>query len=119
VLLAHQPKEWQDAYLRKTRLVAHTPKTIVNKTELRELLRKIRETGLSRTHEDVHEGVSAFASPIFDRSGQTIAALTLAAPTSRANEGAKRFSTLVKLAAADISEAMGFNGATSHGTDAK
>lgn len=109
VLLAHQPQQWQDDYLKKTRIVAHTPHTIVDKAALRKLLKSIRETGLSRTHEDVHEGVSAFAAPIFDRSGQAIAALALAAPTSRANDKADTFSRLVLKAAADISAVMGHN----------
>lgn len=109
VLLAYQEQKWQDNYLRTAKIVAHTPHTITNKAAIRKLLRTIRETGLSRTHEDVHEGVSAFAAPILDRSGKVIAALALAAPTSRANEKSETFSRLVLKAAADISVVMGHN----------
>lgn len=109
VLLAYQPQKWQDDYLKKTKIVAHTPRTIIDKAAIRKLLKTIRETGLSRTHEDVHEGVSAFAAPIFDRSGKVIAALALAAPTSRANEKAELFSRLVLRSATDISAVMGHN----------
>jgi DNA-binding IclR family transcriptional regulator len=108
VLLAYQPAEWQEQYLRRVKLVAHTPKTVVNKAELRKMLRHIRETGLARTHDDVHEGVSAFAAPVFGRTGDVIAALALAAPTSRANERQDLFARLVMQAAADISAVMGF-----------
>lgn len=107
VLLAYQPQKWQDDYLKKTKIVAHTPSTIVDKAEIRKLLGTIRATGLSRTHQDVHEGVSAFAAPIFDRSRQVIAALALAAPTSRANDKEDLFARLVIKAAADISAIMG------------
>jgi IclR family pca regulon transcriptional regulator len=110
VLLAFQPPEWQEQYLRRVKLVAHTPRTVVNKTELRKMLRQIRETGLARTHDDVHEGVSAFAAPIFARGGAVIAALALAAPTSRAVENQDLFARLVVQAAADISAVMGSAG---------
>lgn len=109
VLLAYRPQKWQDDYLKSTKLVAHTPRTVTDKAELRKILKSIRETGLSRTHEDVHEGVSAFAAPIFDRSGQVIAALALASPTSRAVDKAETFAALVKKAAGVISDVMGYS----------
>jgi DNA-binding IclR family transcriptional regulator len=56
----------------------------------------------------VHEGVSAFAAPIFDRSGQVIAAFALASPTSRAVDKAETFAVLVKKAAGAISSVMGY-----------
>lgn len=108
VLLAYQPQKWQDEYLKTTKLVAHTPRTVTDKAELRKILKKIRETGLSRTHEDVHEGVSAFAAPIFDRSGKVIAALALASPTSRAVDKAATLAALVKKAAGVISAVIGY-----------
>lgn len=108
VLLAYQPQKWQDDYLKSTKLVAHTPRTVTDKAELRRILKSIRETGLSRTHEDVHEGVSAFAAPIFDRSEKVIAALALASPTSRAVDKAETFGALVKKAAGVISDVMGY-----------
>lgn len=108
VLLAFQPSDWQADYLRRTKLVAHTPRTVIDKAELRRILTSIRETGLARTHEDVHEGVSAFAAPIFNRDRAVIAALALAAPTSRAEQRGVELSAVVKTAARDISSVMGW-----------
>jgi DNA-binding IclR family transcriptional regulator len=107
VLLAFQPEAWQDAYLRRTKLVPHTSSTVTDKKQLRELLRSIRDTGLSRTHEDVHVGVSAFAAPIFAEDREVIAALALAAPSSRADAIPERLSDLVRAAAGEISRILG------------
>ena len=109
VLLAFQTPEWQEAYLRWVKIVAHTPYTVVEKAKLRQILKDIRDTGLCRTHQDVHEGVSAFAAPIFNRDGDVIAALALASPTSRAEQKADMLSDRVKEAAAAVSGVLGYH----------
>ncbi len=74
-------------YLLENRLEPRTPHTIVKPQALREELRRIRERGYSFDNEEMEEGVICIAAPIFDRSGQAVAAISISGPGSRLKEG--------------------------------
>lgn len=106
-LLAFQSAEWQANYLDVVDVVAHTDKTVTDKSRIRAMLREIRSSGVARSNEDLHDEVSAFASPIFGADGRIRAALIIGAPTSRAEKRASEFERLVRLHADKITKTIG------------
>lgn len=106
LLLAYASGEVLERYLRNVKLKPMTPKTVRTKEKLREQLARVRETGLAVSIDEMAEGGSALAAPVFDRAGKTIAAVVIAVPTSRmaahrallekaVRDGAKKLSGLV------------------------
>jgi IclR family acetate operon transcriptional repressor len=73
--------------LLENRLEPRTPHTIIKPQALREELRRIRERGYSFDNEEMEEGVICIAAPIFDRSGQAVAAISISGPGSRLKDG--------------------------------
>lgn len=105
LLLAYAPEEFVTAYLRKERLTAVTTRTITTRRMLLERLEKIQKEGLAYSIDELAEGGSAIAAPVFDADGKVEKALVIAAPTARlllnksvladaTREGAKRLSSL-------------------------
>ncbi len=70
-------------YLLENELKPRTTATIIEARVLREELLKIRERGYSFDNEEMEEGVICVAAPIFDRSKQIIAGISVSGPTSR------------------------------------
>ncbi|NMF88576.1 IclR family transcriptional regulator [Aromatoleum petrolei] len=83
VLLAHMDQEWQEAYLRETKLESLTPETITNKKALRAELKNVREQGYSISVGETMPESSGMAAPIFGPDGKVLAALSISAPTVR------------------------------------
>lgn len=83
LLLAYSPPEFLTSYVRSTKLEPMTPKTVRTKKLLQEQLARVRETGIAISIDEMAEGGSALAAPVFDRSGKVVAALVIAVPTGR------------------------------------
>lgn len=83
VLLAAMPDAQAAAVLRASELRKLTPHTLTGHKELMEEIRKVRETGYAVGHEQIELGLCTIAVPIRDGAGNTIAAMSLAARTSR------------------------------------
>jgi DNA-binding IclR family transcriptional regulator len=110
VLLAFQPAEARDQYLRQTRLVAHTPRTVTDKRKLRAMLDQVRAEGVAVTQGEMTEGVAGVGAPIFDNAGHVMAAVIIAGPQERIAAKAPLLTMLVRNAGADISRLMGYAG---------
>ena len=82
-LLAFQPADVIEAYLRETDLVLPNGGRRLHPEELLGVLAAIRATGLSASYEEIVEGAGGFASPVFDRDSRVIAVFAIAAPISR------------------------------------
>lgn len=76
VLLASLTKSELDAILPET-LARYTPRTITSVKSLRAELTRIRRQGWAWDEGEFSIGVNAFAAPVPDRNGKTIAALSL------------------------------------------
>lgn len=87
VLLAGEDDEVIDRYLTgHTPLVPLTRHTPTTRDAVWAEIRRIRASGYAISDEEVAEGMYGIAAPIRDRTGRTIAAITLSAPLSRAGE---------------------------------
>lgn len=90
-------------------LKAFTDYTITDRDELLDHLTDIRKDGYAVSMEELLEGVTSIAAPIFDYTGQVIAALSVVGPKQRLQP--HKIPTLahkVKKAAKEISERMGY-----------
>jgi DNA-binding IclR family transcriptional regulator len=82
VLLAHLSPGELDRAL-PSHLERLTPTTISDPQELRLELERVREMGYAVAQAELEEGLNVVAAPIFDHTGQVIAAATVAGPAYR------------------------------------
>jgi IclR family acetate operon transcriptional repressor len=94
VLLAFQDEELTGRFL-ASRLERVTPKTLYEPRQLRRELAAIRERGFAIARDTNSAGASGIAAPVFTGKGRVIAALNLAAPTSR-------FETMLRRGSEDL-----------------
>lgn len=109
IFLAFAPERYAGA-LPKTlhRFTAHT---ITSVPALEAHLRTIRRDRYSVDDEEMEEGVRCLASPIFDRSGEVVGALSISGPSTRLSR--ERVGTLapnVRDLAFDLSRQLGYDG---------
>jgi len=89
ILLAHQPDEKIEAFLKTQKLVRYTEKTISEPDKLRREVRAIRKTGYAFSEEEIDVGVRALAVPIFDHQGKIVAGLVVFGPAQRIDDEKK------------------------------
>ena len=92
----------------------HTEKTVASEEEVRHRLAEIRRTGVSLTFGEWREGVVGVAAPIRTEIGAVVAAIGVAGPPDRMNDGnLAGYADAVRETAQDISDALGPGGMTS------
>ena len=82
-ILAHLPQEEFNNYLTRTRLVSHSPNTIVSKKKLRQELQKTYERGYAIDNEELAQNLRCVAAPVFDHTGRVNYALSISYPSMR------------------------------------
>lgn len=107
VILAHQPEKFIHQYL-EDGLKAYTERTICAPAKLRETLEKAKKQGYSISSEELRDGVTSIAAPIYDYTGKVNYALSVIGPIHRMNPDNPLLIKKVKQAAADISESLGY-----------
>lgn len=109
VLLAYLPADRLDAYFQEVEFSKLTERTIGDEQTLRRVLAAVRRRGWADNDEESEKGVRTMAVPLFDRSGQVVAAVNLAGHSSRVTMRELRTSHLPVLqeAAREISRALG------------
>jgi len=103
VLLAHQPEDYQEAYLKTAKLAAITPRTNTDPAVLRRQLEEARSEGFWVSAGESVPDSAAVAAPIFGPDGQILAALSLGAPSERLDANRERYVRAVRTAAARAS----------------
>ena len=107
LLLAYQPEEKQDEVLAGS-LVQFTSETTTDPALLREQMEQIRRDGFHVSSNDIEEGGTAIAAPIFDRSGEVAGAISVSGPTDRiVATGIEQVLRLVRASAGDVSRSLG------------
>jgi len=109
VLLAYLPPPRLDAYFATATLQPLTDRTIIDETTLRRVLEQVRRRGWAENDEASEKGVRTVAVPLFDRTGEVVAAMNLAGHASRVTMRELRRDHLPILlgAAREISNALG------------
>jgi DNA-binding IclR family transcriptional regulator len=112
VLLAYAPTAERELYLAR-HLAAYTPQTHNAPDALAAELDAVAHAGLAHDREEYKRGLSALAAPIFDESGDVVAALALPFLTGRdAGDDAddlKAKTASLRRAALAVSQALGFH----------
>jgi len=110
VLLAFRPAELQERILARP-LDQATPQTITDVEELRAELRRVAEQGYAFSLEERVMGIATVAVPIYNHTGEVVAALSVTGPKTRLTQ--ERLLNLVPLtreAADRISSNLGYLG---------
>ncbi|TDF89812.1 IclR family transcriptional regulator [Paenibacillus piri] len=108
-ILAFMPEHERDAYLDEIELKPIGSGTIMDKEELRASLELSRRTGYSFSRSELENYTAELSAPIFDHTGQIIAALSIAG--LEVQFGEEKMADLiykVKTAAHEISQKLGF-----------
>lgn len=103
VLLAYRQR-WCDSVL-MGRLEIYTDHTLVEPEGLKERLEVVRMRGYAVEHDEFAEGVGSVAAPVYDHTGEAIAALGVSVQS--AGLESERLSALVVLAAGRLSARLG------------
>jgi DNA-binding IclR family transcriptional regulator len=82
-LLAYRPEAEVKAWAATQKFTALTPRTITSAKRLLKELAAIRERGYGLDEEEREKGVSCIAAPIFNHTGDVVAAISVAGPTQR------------------------------------
>ena len=111
VFLAFLPENQKNEILSRTVFNSLTPATITDTNKLNKEIKKIRNKGYAESHGEWILEASGIACPIFERSGDVIAALTISGPSQRfTKDVVERFIPVIKRVAQEISQNMGYIG---------
>jgi IclR family transcriptional regulator, pca regulon regulatory protein len=83
VLLAAQPEDWLEKYLKNTAFGQLTGHTITSADGLRQELRRIRTRGWALVDQELEEGLRSAAAPIRDADGKVVAAINVSTHAGR------------------------------------
>ena len=108
ILLAFWDKKSTAAYLMRTRLRAHTPRTVTDAAKLRAILAKVATDGYAVVEEEFVLGGSATAAPVFGANGTVVAALNVGTVSARYPAAKPQIIAGVVRAAATISQRLGY-----------
>ena len=89
-------------------MTAYTANTITDSQAMLAELRHIRIDGCAVDREEIEVGLTCYAAPIFQFTGQVAGAISLAGPTVRVREKQAEYMRLVNEAALHISRRMGY-----------
>jgi len=97
--------------LERTQPKPRTPYTLTDKIGIREELSRIRTKGFSIDNEEFEMGVRCVAAPVFDHSGELVAAISISGAAVRiSQEKIDHFGKLVKRCSLAVSRELGFDG---------
>jgi len=108
-ILAFSPPEVFEKMLEEKGLRRYTENTITDPKELKEHLKKIRDIGYSIDDSEHEKDIKCVGGPIFDYTGELVAAFSISVPTMRLNEEKfEEFKRLVLEYSKKISKALGY-----------
>ena len=109
-ILSGFPDHQIETYLRSTVLAFVTPNTITTSEQMWREIVSIRKRGFAIDDEEHEEGVRSIATPIFDHTGDCIAAIGISGPTTRiSRERSYQLGPQVRHAAEACSTQLGYH----------
>ncbi len=110
-MLAFMPEDKALKMLENVEFVKHTNKTVSDKKLLFKQFVRIREKGYCLDDEEYVEGLKCIAAPVFNYYGEVIAAISIAVPKYRYDEGEKNigYGNLIRTTAASLSKEFGYS----------
>ena len=109
ILMAYLPESEVNRLLRKSPLKPFTRRSLTNQTEFKKRLGRIRDRGFFVDKEEALEGTTGIAAPIWDYTGNVIAAVGVGIISSFLNSnGTKQIIKEVCETARKISQEMGY-----------
>jgi len=109
-VLAYSPPEMVEKFLQEG-MARLTPNTITDPAVFLGQLAQVRSRGYSLDREEIDVGINAVGAPVFDHTGEAIAAVVVAGPAQRIT--GKRDSQVVarvRSTAQEISRRLGYHG---------
>jgi DNA-binding IclR family transcriptional regulator len=98
-----------EAFLKYTKLVPHTKKTITDPEVLDRVIRNVRREGYSVDLEELNEGIHCMGAPIRDVTTKVIAAISVSAPAIRlTKQKMKKLEGPLIETSLEISKKMGY-----------
>ncbi|WP_206995535.1 IclR family transcriptional regulator [Trinickia mobilis] len=112
VLLSALSDEELDAALDATQIVAYTPRTIVDKDELKTTIAQVRAQGWAVVDQELEAGLISLSAPIRNRQGRVIAALNISGNVQRnsAKQMVKAFLEPLQQASRTVSDLVARRG---------
>ena len=109
-ILAFKTEDEVKELLKDEDFIKYTSKTVENIGDLLDQLREIKDKGYALDDEEYVEGLQCVAAPIRNYTGEVVAAVSIAVPKYRYEEGQKNFDyiALVRNCAYEISRELGF-----------
>lgn len=100
--------ELDELYPDDEALTSMTPNSITDRARLLREIAGVRERGWAEENSESNSNVSCVAAPVRDRTGRSVAGLSISVPLLRWNKAGKdRFVKLVVAGAADLSARLG------------
>ncbi|ALC89206.1 transcriptional regulator [Bacillus sp. FJAT-18017] len=106
-ILADMPMEEVDRVLSKE-MKKFTKNTITDRIEFYEELAKVRLTKIAVDDEEIEMGLTCFAVPIYNFTGNAIGAISVAGPTERIHKNKDHLLPVLKETGNQISRRLGF-----------
>lgn len=105
VLLSTLGEDDLSDYFSRVRMIAHTDRTVIKESELRDILSNVRQRGYAVVEEELEIGLRSISVPVRGASGMPAAALSIGAQASRTNRSQleQSFLPILLNAASDLS----------------
>ncbi|WP_083615491.1 IclR family transcriptional regulator [Paraburkholderia sp. SOS3] len=112
VLLSSLDDAALDAILDASKLHAHTPRTVTDKNELKQIIAQVRRQGWAINDQELEEGLISISAPIRNRQGRIIAAMNISGNAQRnsAKQMMKTFLEPLQKAAQNVSDRVALRG---------
>lgn len=110
ILFAFMPQKRRDRILKNIHLAPLTPNSIIDIDRFLDELDAVRKNGVAFDREESILGLSCVAAPVFNHSGECVAAISLSGNSSRIDLMEKEITNAIKYIALRISQQMGYRG---------
>jgi len=110
LLFAHMKESKREEVLRDYPFQKLTENSITSREEFDKELEKVREEGVAFDNEENIIGLAGIGAPIYNYSGQVIAAFVLSGNAEKINNSRNQIVNEVRITSRDVSEQLGYAG---------